>query len=50
MTKFSFSELKQGRRRRQRERYRKMELRISVIISQSFQVILPAKCILSILE
>ena len=47
--KFSFSEVKQGQRRRQRERYRKMELYVSVIISQ-FQVILPAKCILSILE
>ena len=48
--KFSFSELKQGRRRRQRERYRKMELRVSVMISQLFQVILPAKCIVSVLE
>ena len=48
--KFSFSELKQGRRRRQRERHPKMELRVSVMISQLFQVILPAKCILSVLE
>ena len=39
-----------GRRRRQRERYQKMELRVYVIISQLFQVILPAKRILSILE
>ena len=48
--KFSFSERRQGRRRRQRERHPKMELRVYVIISQLFHVILPAKRILSILE
>ena len=43
-------ELKQRRRRRQRERHLKIELRISAIISRSFKVILPAKCVLSTLK
>ena len=42
--------LKQTRRRRQRERALKMSLRVSAIISQLFQVITLAKCVLTILE
>ena len=49
MTKSQF-EFKQGRRRGQRERHLKVELRVSVIICQLFQVIRPPKCVLCILK
>ena len=49
MTKNQF-ELKQGRGRRQRERHLKVELRVSVIICQLFQVIRLPKCVLCILK
>ena len=43
-------ELKQTRRRRQRERHLKMKLHVSAIISQLFKVIMLEKCVLTILE
>ena len=43
-------ELKQTRRRRQRERHLKMKLQVSAIISQLFKVTMLEKCFLTVLE
>ena len=43
-------ELTQRQRRRQGERHLEMKVRVSAIVSQLFQVIILAKCVLTILE
>ena len=46
---FNFGELKQTRRRRERERHLKMWLCVSAIIFQSFKLIMLEKCVPTIL-